>query len=182
MTITGGTIENGVSTNGNGGNVYLNVGTLNISGNVEIIGGESTRGIARTNGGGNIYAAAGTTLNIGGGKILNGTTASYGGNVLTRGTLLITDGLISGGTAVNGGNVFANGYDRKTECTISGGVIENGTATTGKIDRTSNDTGYNGDNFYINSAVLKITGGMITDNDGGYAVVAYTHPNSVANG
>jgi len=182
LTITGGIIENGVATNGNGGNVYLNVGTLNISGDVQIIGGQSTRNVARTNGGGNIYAQASTTLNIDGGKILNGVSASYGGNILARGTTLITNGLISGGSALNGGNIFINGYDRVATCTVSGGTIENGTATTGKIDRTENDLGYDGDNIYVNSAVLNISGGMITDDDGGNAALAFTHPNSVKDG
>lgn len=183
LNISGGMIENGTASNGNGGNIYLNVGTLNVFGDVQINGGNATRGVARTNGGGNIYTAADTTLHISGGRITNGTTNSYGGNVVIRGTGLISDGVISGGSALNGGNIFVNGYDRAVTLSVTGGTIENGTATTGKIDRTDMvKPAYDGDNIYVNSAVLNIVGGVISDDDGGNAVLGYTHPNSVKDG
>ncbi len=175
-SITGGTIENGIAPNGNGGNVYLNLGSLEIGGTAKIIGGIANRAVSRNNGGGNIYVQTSAKLTISGGEILNGVCEnSYGGNVFCRGTLTVTGGTISGGSAINGGNLFLNGYDGVRENVISGGTIKDGTATTGKLDRTTNDLGYDGANIYVNSASLTVSGGMISDNNGGNAIMAYSH-------
>jgi len=131
-TISGGIIEGGVAENGNGGNVYLGAGTLNISGDVEITNGESCRAIAHSNGGGNVYGLNGTTINITGGTITNGTTASLGCNVFSRGNVTISSAAtISGGTSE---------YEFGGEVAISGGelTIEGlGDAWSGRITTTN---------------------------------------------
>ena len=61
---------------------------------------------------------------------------------------------------------MVTGHNSEKIFNFSGGVIENGTATTGKIDGTAAKGTYNGDNIYINSAIMNITGGSIRENDG----------------
>ena len=60
--------------------------------------------------------------------------------------------------------------------TITGGVIENGTATTGELDNLKLMVKelYNGDNVYVSSAKATVSGGEITDNDGGNALLVFT--------
>ena len=180
VSITGGTIEGGKAINGNGGNIYLNSSTMTIGGSAQIIGGYAQRSIARTNGGGNLYTQIGTVLNITGGQILNGVCEdSYGGNILCRGNLDMTGGLISGGSAINGGNLFLSAYSANKIFNISGGTIKDGTATTGAIDNPKAVQAYDGENIYLNCGELNISGGSFSDNDGGNAVLAYTATESI---
>jgi len=183
FTISGGTIEGGIADNGNGGNIYVANGSLTVSGNTVIENGYAKRDLSRNNGGGNLYLQISTSLTVSGGTIRDGECAnSYGGNIFSRGNITMTGGLIEGGKAINGGNIFISGYDSAKTLTISGGTIENGaiqdgtkkddsTIVAGSIDGTGT---YNGENIYANSAVVAVSGGNITDNDGGNAILAFT--------
>lgn len=183
FSISGGTISGGKAENGNGGNIYLNTGSLTVSGDAIIEGGYAVRDNSRNNGGGNIFMQNDTAMTISGGTIRDGVCAnSYGGNIFSRGNITMTAGVISGGSAVNGGNIFISGYDSAKTLTISSGTIENGTIAdgikkdgstivAGSIDGTGT---YNGENIYSNSAVVAVSGGRITDNDGGNAILAFT--------
>ncbi len=185
ISISGGSIIGGKALNGNGGNIYAdNAAIVNLSGDVVIAGGEATRALATNNGGGNIYMTNGTKLVMSGGTVENGTTASYGGNIYSRANMDMTGGTIRSGVALNGGNLMVTGHNSTKTFNFSGGVIENGTASTGVIDGTAAKGTYNADNVYINSALMNITGGMICDDNGGNAVLAFAlddaRPASVA--
>ncbi len=162
INIYGGTVVGGSTKNG--GAIYINNGTLNIS------GGLITDGTA-SNVGGNIYAknlniTGGTVVggngkyggNVGashivitGGTVENGTAKdSYGGNLYIREnaahTLSISGGLVTGGQAKYGGNVCAS---KCLTMDISGGTVQGGIAR-------------NGGNVYCNSGILNLSGGRVT--------------------
>jgi len=175
VSISGGTITGGKAQNGNGGNLYAdNAVILYLSGDAMIANGESSRSIAVNNGGGNIYMTNGTKLVMSGGTVSGGKATSYGGNIFSRADMDMTGGLIEGGTASNGGNLFITGHNSVKTFHFSGGTIQNGTATTGTIAGTAAKTSYNADNVYANAVIMEVTGGRITDDNGGNAILAAT--------
>ena len=172
ISISGGTISGGKAMNGLGGNLYAdNAAIINLSGSVVLTGGEATRAVATNNGGGNIYMTNGTKLVMSGGTIENGIATSYGGNIYSRANIDMTGGTIKNGVAANGGNLMVTGHNSTKTFNFSGGIIENGTATTGTIDGKAAKGTYNGDGVYLNSALMNISGGMITDD--GNAILAF---------
>ncbi len=174
ISISGGVITGGKAQNGNGGNLYAdNAAIIHLSGDVIFSGGEATRAVATNNGGGNIYMTNGTKLVMSGGTIENGTATSYGGNIYSRANIDMTGGTIKNGVAANGGNLMVTGHNSTKTFNFSGGVIENGTATIGTIDGKAAKGTYNGDNVYLNSALMNVSGGMITDDNGGNAILAF---------
>ena len=80
-----------------------------------------------------------------------------------------------GGEAVNGGNVFVNGFTAESTFTMEGGTICNGTSS-GNLDAVKSmiKAAYDGDNIFATSATVNISGGVITDDDGGNAILAFT--------
>ncbi|MBR5570997.1 MAG: hypothetical protein IKW10_08940 [Oscillospiraceae bacterium] len=119
-TISGGSIENGLSTSTSrsGGNICVaNKATLTITGG-EISGGKANEG-------GNISIRDGATLNIEGGKIHDGEAVKHGGNIVAYTTLNISGGEIYNGKAVSrGGNIST--YGNYGKITITGGHIYDG--------------------------------------------------------
>lgn len=135
-----------------GGYIYKSVST---TGNGGLIGhfhnpvinihGGVISGGESASGGGNIYAGR---LTITGGTITGGTAATVGGNVRVKSAATITGGTISDGTAGNnGGNVYA-----PAGLTLSGGTVSGGTAIN-----------YQGGNIYCTTGgTLTVTGGTVT--------------------
>ncbi len=153
-----------------GGNIYSNSGTVNISGNAQILNGDAKHG-------GN-YFGQNSELHIEGGTISGGHAAGgYGGNIYiyeqngTPDTKLE----IAGGTIKNGKddcsaapNIFVRGYSNSSviDVDMTGGyiLVDNGTTYT-----------KNGAALYIHSyADVDITDGEIKDitTTGGGAIVS----------
>ena len=160
VVVNGGTIQGGLENNvknaTNGGNVYVEKGTLDLvsgtisggyasnaggsirvqgDGVLNISGGILTGGRANGNGG-NVYSVG--AVDITGGSVTQGVVKSdkIGGNIYasTGGSLSITDDpelegapVISGGSAGTGGNIAIK-VDNVTisGCTISGGTADKG--------------------------------------------------------
>lgn len=138
LTINGGTITAGTALrvtsdnyNGNGGNICIVAGTL------EMNGGTISGGLTGNNAqhAGNIYAKA-CTVNINGGNITGGKCISYGGNLYAYGVQLTIDAdedktvNITNGKAAAGGNIYIREDAAQTsafstitgpDVTISGG-------------------------------------------------------------
>ena len=126
FNMSGGKISGGVSY-GTAGNLAIG-GTLNLSGNAEIVGGVSKVTEKNTGGhGGNIYLSG--KLNISGGVIKDGDADKQGGNISmnsANSVVNMTNGSILGGTASstykNTGSVYIwNNND--TTFNMSGGAI-----------------------------------------------------------
>ena len=162
LTISGGMISSGVSTN-NGGNVYVTAA-------MNITGGTITAGKALS--GGNFYIyAANVNQTVSGGLITGGIASDdastsdeegKGGNIyLTNGSILNVSGntVISRGAAnYGGGNVWVNGSNSsKGLLSISGGSILGG-RTTGSMK--------DGGSVFLNGGRLNMSGGELVD---GYA-------------
>ena len=160
VTMSGGTITGGKSTNGgnvqNHGNFTMTGGTISggsatVGGNVRLFrpgvftldGGTIENGTATKNGGnfqvlGNTattsYAQV-ATLNIKSGKILGGSAVNGGNMIIERFSIVnMEGGTISGGTATENGGciyIYSQYADRNLEVNISGGEIINGTAALG---------------------------------------------------
>ncbi len=121
VNMYGGTVIGGKANEG--GNVYVEGGTFNIT------GGTVTKGISGSVGG-NIHVAGSGVLNVSGGVITAGE-AKCGGNIsaLGSGTVVISGGKLDQGNAsLYGGNIF--GYD-SANITVSGAAeVAKGTAVT----------------------------------------------------
>lgn len=121
-TISGG-LDSGVKNATNGGNVYVEKGTL------ELVSGTISGGYA-SNAGGSLRIQSEGKLNISGGLLTGGYAKGNGGNVYSIGAVQITGGSITAGAVASGkigGNVYVSGGSLK----ISGGEITGGKATTG---------------------------------------------------
>ncbi len=134
VAISGGQVLDGISR-GNGGNIFCSASTGNTNTNIQISGGTVSGGICASSEanaetgtysapGGNIASWGDGSMQISGGKILNGR-ATQGGNINHTGNVTITDGIIAGGKAPTAGNIF---HSTKT-LTIDGGEIIGGEAT-----------------------------------------------------
>jgi len=114
LTINGGSITAGTALrvtsgnyNGNGGNICIVAGTL------EMNGGTISGGLTGNNAqhAGNIYAKA-CTVDINGGNVTGGKCGSYGGNLYVYGVQLTIDAdegktiSITNGKAAAGGNIY----------------------------------------------------------------------------
>ena len=122
LTMTGGAITNNVSSNDNGGGVYVN-GNSTFTANSGTIGGDGARNSAKN--GGAIYIAASGKVELKGATISYNTSETSGGGVANYGTFEISSGSINNNTSGhNGGGVNNNGT-----LTMTGGTIANNTAT-----------------------------------------------------
>ena len=135
-----------------GGNVAVRLGcVLNVHEGAVIRNGYGSRN------GGN--AAVFGTLNIKGGKVLDGQSDSAGGNIYSysNGNTIVNveSGTVGNGTASRGGNICMSGtltYENGSVLNVTGGEIVGGTATK-----------YNGGNVALRvHSVANITGGKIT--------------------
>ena len=145
FVMDGGIVRNGDAGVLNGGNVYVNKGSLEISGGF-IIGGTAADG-------GNLYTIGSASVSGGtiyGGKATDNTSTTdvsegKGGNLYASGTAEVSGGTVVGGNARIGGNIYSS-----KSLSVSGtGVISAGVAAT------------NGGNAYITGTV-DMTGGMVT--------------------
>lgn len=189
MSISGGTIENGVTTGAEslgGGNIYIkdtnasmtggiisggktdkNGGGILVSGSFVLDDGTITSGQAAR--GGNIAVRDNGNLTLNGGTISSGTaTATYGGgNIYTNKCIVtINDGLVTLGTAegssYGGGNIGVY----KATLNMHGGTVSNGSA--------KNPSCRGGGNIYMegSAAVFNMTAGIVT---GGYISTGHGH-------
>ena len=169
---------NKVTALGNGGNLYLASGTMNINDLVFNEGKEDQYYEAPTldaghadSHGGNVYVAGGT-LTFRGGTISAGVSEGATLNSLPDATLTPTAGnvyidagefkmvddeaktghktVITGGVGQNGGNVYLAGINAVLN--MQGGVIEKGYATS------------RGNNIYLRAGEVQLLGGTINNN------------------
>ena len=121
MNISGGTVSNGYATTG-GGNLIGTRSTVNISGTA-LFENSYSKDL-----GGNLYASTACIMNITGGTVANGTAQDRGGNLYMSSTntkVNVSDGVIKDGFAyMSGGNI----YHGNGKLTITGGVISGGKA------------------------------------------------------
>ncbi len=133
VTIKGGTVKNGVTTD-RGGNIYVVGSNTTTGGGLTVEGGLITNGTAgsgNANGGGNIAVLGGSTVEIKGGVVSNGYSPKTAGNILATGNLIISGGEIYGGEAVgNAQNIYVT--NGSGDVTITGGTIESLTANNAK--------------------------------------------------
>ncbi len=117
----GGEVKNGKAANG--GNVYMNGGTMNL------YAGTISAGTADIKGG-NVVIENDATLTMTGGSILGGKgNGNWGGNLLVYGgSMTMTGGEISGGITDAKG-LRANVCLRNTTLNMSGGYISGGVAS-----------------------------------------------------
>ena len=135
-----------------GGNVAVRLNCV-----INVYEGAVIRNGYGSRNGGN--AAVFGTLNIKGGKILDGQSDGSGGNIFaySNGNTIVNveSGTIGNGTATRGGNICMSGtltYENGSVLNVTGGEIVGGTATK-----------YNGGNVAIRvHSVANITGGKIT--------------------
>jgi len=180
LNVSGGTISDNVTYGVGGGGVYVNGGTLTLSGTAEITGNYCVVNDSATVYGGGVYVNGGTfTMN--GGKIYNngastdhlngagvyvksGATfemtdgvisdgeAEVGGGVYCEGTFNLSGGEITGNTAIAGGGVFMDEVSSDGAFTMTGGVISNNTATE------------EGGGGILSAGVFNLSGGEIKGN------------------
>ncbi|MDE6069183.1 MAG: hypothetical protein K2F89_09595 [Treponemataceae bacterium] len=151
----GATICNN-ETNGNGGGVYVDDGTFEMSGTISG---------CTANSGGGIYNSADGTLIMKGGKISNNNAESFGGGIYNTGVATISGGTIAsckvtGHVSNNGGG----GIYSTRRLTVISGIIKNCNA---RYTR--------GGGVQVSSGTFEMSGGEISDNvayyGGGVCVV-----------
>lgn len=84
-----------------------------------------------------VYVWSGSTLNLCGGVITGGKTASFGGAVFSYGTVKMSSGVISGGTAAAGGAIYLAADKDKSvyaSAELTGGTIYGGTVSRKSVD------------------------------------------------
>ena len=155
-TISGGTVFGGVVAD-NANTTDANEGrggNIYATAVLEISGGIVTNGQARV--GGNIISAG--TLNITENAIVSTGSATNGGNMYLTGNLSVTGGMIVAGKAVNGGNIYFYSSG-KTE-TISGGLICAGIATDDP-STSGTDEGKGGNIYISNGSAVTASGNAV---------------------
>ena len=179
LTMTGGAIANNVSSNDNGGGVYVS-GNSTFTANSGTIGGDGA-GNSATNGGA-IYIAASGKVELKGATISYNVSDTSGGGVENYGTFEMTSGSVTNNTSrYNGGGVNNSGT-----LTMTGGTIANNTATadgggvyvatSATFNMTSgssaaptinNNQAKNGGGVYLaNTGIFNMSGGSISGNTG----------------
>ena len=122
FTMNGGAIANNVSSNDNGGGVYVD-GNSTFTANSGTIGGNGAGNSAKN--GGAIYIAASGKVELKGATISYNVSDTSGGGVANYGTFEMTSGSVTNNTSGhNGGGVNNSGT-----LTMTGGTIANNTAT-----------------------------------------------------
>ena len=144
----GATICNN-ETNGNGGGVYVDDGTFEMSGTISG---------CTANSGGGIYNSADGTLIMKGGKISNNNVEGFGGGIYNTGVATISGGTIAS-CKVTGhvSNYGGGGICSTRRLTVISGIIKNCNAQ------------YNrGGGVQVFSGTFEMSGGEISDNVGYY--------------
>ena len=125
-------VISGHSVTGNGGGVYMQGGTFNMSGDAKI---ERNSATSTSSNGGGVYAAAGTTFTMSDNAAVNFNMSAYrGGGVWAAGTFTMNGGSVSynsskdhGGVVVTSGTFTMNGGSISYNATnYSGGLLMNG--------------------------------------------------------
>ena len=140
ITVTDCKFTSCEANGGNGGAIYLDGGTLSLSGN------EFTSGKAKN--GGAIYVKSGT-LQMASGTISGNTATSNGGgvSVVSGGTFAMSGGTISGNSAgLSGGGICNEGICLLYKDAEIGNSAASGTATSDT--NCSNKADYNGGGIY----------------------------------
>ncbi len=177
LTLTGGKVS-GSYPNGDGGGIYNDEGTLNLSGNARVIGNTADSGggigvqgyltgfvnisdnasisgnTADRTGGGVLNSCA--TVNLNGGSISNNTAGSYGGifNAGSCSDLNINNGTIAKNKATTGAGGGIGSF--QGQVTLNGGSITQNTAATD-----------GGGIYKYELSIVNISGGSITGNSAG---------------
>ena len=152
---SGDVVKGGCITGGSadsGGGVYVNGGTLNMTGG-NIVGNKAT--LDNSNYGGGGVCLNGGTFTMSGNALVVGNQSPRGGGVrVNQGTFTMTGGSITGNTAQYSGGVYLGQDDQiSVKFEMSGGSISNNTGT-----------GSGGGVGVNNSAVFEMSGGSITNN------------------
>ncbi|MBD5435275.1 MAG: hypothetical protein HDR36_01985 [Treponema sp.] len=144
----GATICNN-ETNGNGGGVYVDDGTFEMSGTISG---------CTANSGGGIYNSADGTLIMKGGKISNNNVEGFGGGIYNTGVATISGGTIASCKVTgHGSNYGGGGICSTRRLTVISGIIKNCNAR------------YNrGGGVQVFSGTFEMSGGEISDNVGYY--------------
>lgn len=95
MSMSGGTIRNGVADNC-GGNIYAD-GVFQMSGGTV----EGGRSMSPTANGGSIFITASGTMKLSGGTVTGGTSQNYGGNLYVAGVLEMSGGTVEDGICLD---------------------------------------------------------------------------------
>lgn len=152
------------NNNTNGGGAAIVYGTMNMNGGV-IDKNKSTN-----DHGGAIYIMTGGEMTLSGGIISNNSSKNDGGAILVNGAgkLTMTGGEISGNSGRSGGAIILNfASSAGPAFSMSGGTIKDNTAT-----------GNGGAVFVHSKAVMTMTGGSITGNQGVHGGAVYLHYNA----
>lgn len=225
VMMAGGVINGNTATGGSGGGICVssNIATLTLtdvmisnnfasnygggisfSGNIVISGTTVSNNHTTTSntsyGGGGIYSG-GTSMVLGANtKIIDNTSAGYGGGIRAAGAVTATDVTINGNSASYGGGIYTTGTAGIV--TLTGATINENTASNygggiyaGSLiinERTviqaNKTTGYNSAFFYGGGGIysagnLEINGGTITGNTsagyGGGIYAGYTSESKI---
>ncbi|MDE7291166.1 MAG: autotransporter adhesin family protein [Treponemataceae bacterium] len=180
LTLENLVIKNGNSPGSNGGGIFFNGKTLEMT-SCEVIGCEASNGggvyiyngtfkmeggtisdcTAKNNGGGVCIDSSATFEMSGTAKIADCKTTSTnsdrgGGGIYSLGTLTVTNGTISKNTSVTAGGV----YVASGTFTMEGGTISENKATT--VDDTTTTRG--GGVYVSSNGKFEMSGGTISDN------------------
>lgn len=177
LYVEGATITGGRAASKSGGNLYAEMGTI------ELKEGTIADGSAMYHAG-NIYLETNVTFTMKGGTVSGGTTtrdgdSSSGGNFYVAGKVTMNDGTVTGGSAYAGGNfqidegtVQINGgtVSAGTAKTFGGNIYCCGTANVRDGIITGGIAGKDGGNLAVSglyggevTGILAVSGGQISD-------------------
>ncbi len=116
VSVSGFTVENGMSPANFGGAGIFNAGTLNVA-NCTISGNNTVPGTS----GGGILSVAPLTI---AGSTISGNSATIGGGIWADNALTMTDSIVDGNSAVQGGGIY-NGWS----LTMTASTVSNNSAS-----------------------------------------------------
>jgi hypothetical protein len=132
VSLEGIELKNGVATNSDGGNLYLNNGAQVTVGDFLLTDGQATFGGGTTGRGGNLLVSAGATIS-GTQIVIAGGEAKDGGNIFSRGNseidftvATIRDGVATGSSGWGGNFATFGGEITLTNSTVSYGSAWHG--------------------------------------------------------
>jgi hypothetical protein len=141
LSMKTGSCITGNSSTGDGGGVYVNNGTLSMSGG-------SVSGNFSGSAGGGVYVNNGT-LSMSGGSVSGNSSDSGGGGVLSNyGTISMSGGSVSGNSSDSGGGVFSN----NGTMSMSGGSV------------SDNNSSGNSGGVYVQYGAMSMSGGSVSGN------------------
>jgi hypothetical protein len=141
LWMSGGAIS-GNTTSNNGGGVYVNGGTFRMSGG--LVSGNT----ASSSSGGGVIVDNNGTFSISGGSVSNNSSSNTGGGVSNGGTFSISGGSVSGNSSFRGGGVNNGGTFN-----MSGGTVD------GNSSSTSGGGVYN-----FQGGIFRMSGGAVSSN------------------